>query len=233
MAKIKKYFLKQISGHVFFLRLKLSVVSSWLKLLAGFEGQHRSLLGAYLQRASVSQKLRRLVGLFLVTAFAVTVTFPRWSLGANMGGTLGINTVPAAPRVDTLTRVSARIPVDTIYISRGFSWYHSGMDLVAHYGAPVYPIMDGVVIATPTDWFGYGKHVIVDHGGGFTSLYGHFSKIDVQVGQHVTVNTQIGEVGTTGFSTGPHVHLEVRINNQPTDPSEYLPDTETIALNPK
>ena len=73
---------------------------------------------------------------------------------------------------------------------------------------------------------GYGNVVYVDHGSGLSTRYGHLSRIDVMVGQDITVGQTIGLVGSTGRSTGPHLHYEVRINNQPVDPRKYLPGAE-------
>ena len=73
---------------------------------------------------------------------------------------------------------------------------------------------------------GYGNVVYVDHGNGLSTRYGQLSEIDVTVGQTVTRGQTIGLVGSTGRSTGPHLHYEVRINNQPVDPRQYLPEGE-------
>jgi murein DD-endopeptidase MepM/ murein hydrolase activator NlpD len=69
---------------------------------------------------------------------------------------------------------------------------------------------------------GYGQLVVVDHGGGLTTRYGHLSQIDVELGQAVQRAQLLGKVGSTGRSTGPHLHYEVRINDQPVNPRQYL-----------
>jgi len=69
---------------------------------------------------------------------------------------------------------------------------------------------------------GYGNATVIDHGGGMATLYGHQSRIVVTAGQHVNAGDIIGYIGSTGFSTGPHLHFEVRINGNTVDPAPYL-----------
>ena len=108
----------------------------------------------------------------------------------------------------------------------GRGWeYHEGQDIDAAYGTPVQVAASGRVIIAGRQR-GYGNVVYVDHGNGLSTRYGHLSEIDVTVGQTVTRGQTIGLVGSTGRSTGPHLHYEVRINNQPVDPKQYLPGVE-------
>jgi murein DD-endopeptidase MepM/ murein hydrolase activator NlpD len=107
---------------------------------------------------------------------------------------------------------------------RGYE-YHEGQDIDAAYGTPVQAAATGRVITA--GWQrGYGNVIYVDHGSGLSTRYGHLSEIDVSVGQTVARGQTIGLVGSTGRSTGPHLHYEVRINNQPVDPRQYLPGAE-------
>ncbi|HPO12926.1 MAG TPA: LysM peptidoglycan-binding domain-containing M23 family metallopeptidase [Candidatus Hydrogenedentes bacterium] len=99
--------------------------------------------------------------------------------------------------------------------------FHQGIDLAAAKGANIYPIQAGAV--TYSGWkSGYGQVVVVKHENGIESLYAHASKNLAKVGDMVTENTIIAQVGSTGRSTGPHLHLEVRRNDQPVNPSPYL-----------
>lgn len=103
----------------------------------------------------------------------------------------------------------------------GTSRYHSGIDIGADYGDTVVAADSGVVIYS--DWMGgYGKAVIIDHGNGITTLYGHNSELLVAEGQQVRKGQAIARVGSTGYSTGPHCHFEVRQNGSPVDPMGYL-----------
>lgn len=99
--------------------------------------------------------------------------------------------------------------------------FHSGQDIDAPWGAPVIAGASGKV--TFVGWQnGYGQLVIVDHGGGLTTRYGHLSNIAAFLGQTVNRGELLGKVGSTGRSTGPHLHYEVRINDEPVNPLRYL-----------
>jgi murein DD-endopeptidase MepM/ murein hydrolase activator NlpD len=97
---------------------------------------------------------------------------------------------------------------------------HEGLDIAVDFGTPVTATADGLVIyAAPHA--GYGNLVIVYHSNGITTRYGHLSQISVEAGQRVKRSDQIGNAGSTGRSTGPHVHYEIRENDQPVDPLRY------------
>ena len=99
--------------------------------------------------------------------------------------------------------------------------FHSGQDIEAAWGAPVVAGASGIV--SFVGWQnGYGQLVVVDHGGGLTTRYGHLSHIDVELNQTVSRAQLLGKVGSTGRSTGPHLHYEVRINDEAVDPLPYL-----------
>lgn len=103
----------------------------------------------------------------------------------------------------------------------GYRKYHSGIDIGAGYGRDIVASADGVVTLATTNG-GYGRCVIINHGSGITTLYGHCSSLLVSSGQRVTRGQLIAKVGSTGVSTGPHLHYEVRVNGSATDPLSYL-----------
>ena len=110
-------------------------------------------------------------------------------------------------------------------ITSGFGWrwgrMHEGVDLAVPNGTPVVAAKAGVVIVA--GWMGgYGNLVVVDHGGGIATAYGHNTNVTVGVGQYVEQGQLIAYSGSTGHSTGPHVHFEVRINGGAVDPMGYL-----------
>jgi murein DD-endopeptidase MepM/ murein hydrolase activator NlpD len=101
--------------------------------------------------------------------------------------------------------------------------FHTGIDMVEPFGSPVFAADDGVVALVGTSSSGYGNYVVIAHAGGFDTLYGHLSSILVKAGQRVTQGTPVGLEGSTGNSTGPHLHFELRVAQRPVDPTPYLP----------
>jgi len=99
--------------------------------------------------------------------------------------------------------------------------FHSGVDIGSSYGTKIIAPADGVVIATEV-MGGYGKAIMIDHGNGISTRYGHLSGYAVTTGQRVSRGDVIGYVGESGRSTGPHLHYEVRINGTPVNPYKYL-----------
>jgi murein DD-endopeptidase MepM/ murein hydrolase activator NlpD len=101
--------------------------------------------------------------------------------------------------------------------------FHTGIDIAAPYGTPVTAAADGVVVAVAHTNVGYGNYVIIAHGGGIMTLYGHLAETAVNVGDRVARGQRIGLEGMSGLATGPHVHFELRVNDAVTDPMPYLP----------
>ena len=105
----------------------------------------------------------------------------------------------------------------------GYPHFHTGIDLVEPFGSPVLAADDGIVALVGSSSSGYGRYVVIAHSGGLDTLYGHLSTAVVKVGQHVVQGQTIGLEGSTGHSTGPHLHFELRIKQQPIDATPYLP----------
>ena len=123
-------------------------------------------------------------------------------------------------------QISQRFGPSTFWFEppyNGYAHFHTGIDLVEKLGSPVYAADDGIVALVGSSGSGYGTYVVIAHSGGLDTLYGHLSAALVKVGQRVTQGQPVGLEGSTGNSTGPHLHFELRINQKPVDPSPYLP----------
>jgi murein DD-endopeptidase MepM/ murein hydrolase activator NlpD len=140
----------------------------------------------------------------------------------------------AKKKEEMLASIPAIIPISNKDLTRtasGFglrihpiykiSMFHYGMDFTAPLGTDIYATGDGVVESVITDQRGYGKHIIINHGFGYKTLYAHMDRFNVRTRQKVKRGDVIGFVGSTGLSLAPHVHYEVHINDVPVDPSNY------------
>ena len=106
----------------------------------------------------------------------------------------------------------------------GYRWgaLHAGIDIANGVGTPIRAAKAGTVILAGWNG-GYGNCIVIDHGGGFSTLYGHMSRLRASEGQRVSQGDLIGDMGSTGNSTGSHLHFETRVNGNPQDPTRYLP----------
>ena len=148
--------------------------------------------------------------------------FNRWQ---SMDG--GIAGTTAAPTVS----IPSRNPLESARLSSGYGMRthpvlgvrrgHKGIDLADASGTPIYATADGVV--SRADWFSsYGLYVSLEHGGSLQTRYGHMSRLNVAAGQRVRKGEIVGYVGSTGRSTGPHLHYEVRVNGEAVNPVPYM-----------
>src|SRR4029077_854224 len=103
-----------------------------------------------------------------------------------------------------------------------YAHFHTGVDIAAPFGTTVTAAALGVVVAVGHSSVGYGNYVVIGHGGGIMTLYGHLLETDVLVGEAVARGQRIGLEGSTGWSTGPHLHFELRVNDAVVDPMPYL-----------
>lgn len=108
-------------------------------------------------------------------------------------------------------------------LTSGYSSYHRAIDIHTKAGVPVVAADGGTVTLVSWQTYSYGYHVIIDHGDGVETLYAHLSAINVEAGQVVSQGEQVGAVGSTGRSTGPHLHFEVLVSGSQQNPFSYLP----------
>ena len=123
-----------------------------------------------------------------------------------------------------LGSLSFRRPLNSSRVSAGYLGYpgHRGIDFPSPQGTPVMAAESGTVTTVMYSNKSYGNRVIIDHGNGISTLYGHNSTIGVSLGQKVSKGQTIAGVGSTGNSTGNHVHFEIRINGKPINPTSYV-----------
>ncbi len=126
------------------------------------------------------------------------------------------------PDAGTVTATGSWIWPTKGVITQPFRPWHKGIDIANHDGGPILAADSGTVVVAGWDATGYGNKVIVDHGNGFMTLYGHLSRIDVVTGQHVKRGDQLGMMGSTGRSTGTHLHFEIRTTHGSVDPLTQL-----------
>lgn len=179
---------------------------------------------SFLLRPVVSHpRLRLGLGLVLVVtavSFGFSAVSPFGSI-SDVGGPADAIVLDTSEPV-LKTTVAIRKPLESIEISQRFWALHTGIDMRAPIGTAVWAAMPGTVKEAQNTYGGYGKLVVVAHDNGFESWYAHLSKIKVSVGQIVTTETQLGEVGSTGRSTGPHLHFEIRENGRIVNPAPIL-----------
>jgi hypothetical protein len=168
------------------------------------------------------KNLKAAIGINLaILGLVAAVWAPRPLYGDNSAGPVSAAVAPEG-EISTVTKSAIQVPIKHYSISQGFWLLHSGLDMASEIGEPIRPIMAGRVIKAEKNWFGYGNLVVVAHGKEFESWYGHMSRILVHEGQEVSLDTILGEVGSTGHSTGPHLHLEIHEDGIPINPQPIL-----------
>lgn len=162
------------------------------------------------------------------------------SMSLSAAGTLGMVPTAATMRPTTVS-VPSRMPVEGAALTSGYGMrvhpvlggrrQHKGVDLAEPTGTPVYATADGMI--SRADWFSsYGLYISIEHGADIQTRYGHLSRLNVAAGQTVHKGDVIGYVGTTGRSTGPHLHYEVRIAGASVNPIPYLQGVGTVKAAP-
>jgi murein DD-endopeptidase MepM/ murein hydrolase activator NlpD len=201
--------------------------------------QRQMALAAALADQDVDPETLKRLGFYPAAAGTGAVAGPFDSAGADPTFKQLFN---SWKKLDTLAGGAIAIPSDkplrTAEFTSGFgvrsdpfrhgAAMHPGIDLAAPYGTPVYATADGTVLRAGWNSGGYGNLVEIDHGRGIVTRYGHMSKIIVGEGQHVTRGQQVGYVGSTGRSTGNHLHYEVRIDNSPVNPIPFMRSTDYL-----
>ena len=120
------------------------------------------------------------------------------------------------------TEQSLQKPLEIFQITKGYSFFHPAIDLATDPGSPVKSILPGKIEQIKRSRFGYGNYIVINHGSGFRSLYAHLIKINVETNQEVEKDTIIAFIGSTGWSTGPHLHLEIMEEGRKINPKAFF-----------
>ena len=169
------------------------------------------------------QKVQRLLGVqfaSLALAFSIVSGYPThaFDYGQTPNMTLDTSTEVVTTTFNTFVFPLAK----TLGMSQGYHGLHPGVDLRAPKGTSIYTMADGVVIQVEKIWGGYGHYVRIAHQGTLSSLYAHLDEVVVKPGDKVKAGTKIGTVGMTGWTTGPHLHLEVSLADKSVNPLSYI-----------
>lgn len=194
-------------------KLNLFIISAYVSVIKPFS--------RYSRKIFEHGKIRQIVGLLVVTSVFSVSIIPNSLINTQTAIDQNFSHVQTETEV-IKTEKSIRLPVESFAITQGYRLFHPGIDLAAVKGSPVYPIMSGVVEKVGYGRFAYGNHVIIDHGSGLKSLYAHMAKIEVKENEAVDKDSVIGLVGSTGWSTGPHLHFQVWQDGKLTNPRAFF-----------
>ncbi len=166
----------------------------------------------------------------VLSSFSHTLHTPQLFGGQNVPYAMVLPITGGEPEAKDTASITAgtapvafQLPLHGFNITTYFSYWHPGVDMAIEQGTPIKPVAKGVVTEATYNYFGYGNTVVVDHGDGTWTRYAHLLHMFVKVGDTVTPDMVIGQVGNTGHSTGPHLHFELHEGDQAIDPLTVLP----------
>jgi murein DD-endopeptidase MepM/ murein hydrolase activator NlpD len=178
-----------------------------------------TLLGRFVRYIADHKSARKIFATNMAVAAAVVSFIPGGATAANIPPT---DETIVQSQNTLVTQRGIRYPLDVVKINQGYSFFHPAVDLGAPTGTPVKPIREGKVVFSGNRRDGYGNLIVIEHDKGLESYYAHLSKIEVAVDREVNTNMEIGQVGTTGHATGPHLHLEILQNGVYLNPLTVL-----------
>lgn len=169
------------------------------------------------------KRIKRAYGITMVSVALSMVILPG-QVGQREFGNINQARAQTNLIASLVTEKSVRLPLADYAVTQKYGPFHQGIDMATVVGSSIYPIMDGIVLAVNRNRVGFGNHVIIDHGSGIQSLYAHMSTISVGENEVVKRSTRIGTVGSTGHSTGPHLHLQIWQEGKWVNPERFLED---------
>lgn len=187
-----------------------TIIDNLQKDIETFEREYELAKQAEAQAKAEAERLRQQIDSGRATNSSGAIIVPPTFSGGQFAwpsNTTRLVTSPYGYRIHPVTRKSR---------------FHAGIDIGAAYGTDILASQSGVVIVAGYNSGGYGNYVVINHGGGYTTLYAHCSSLLVSRGQNVSRGQVIAKCGSTGMSTGPHIHYEVQYNGKTTNPMQYF-----------
>jgi len=178
-----------------------------------------TLISRYFRHIFEHKNIGKVLGSGLSVVVILSAYFPPQSITLAQGD-YEPTTIEAS--ITLVTTKGVQFPTKDVKITQRYSFFHPGLDLDGITGDPIRPVKPGRVTSVSYSKFAYGNSIIIDHGNELTSLYAHLSKIEVEVGQEVTMDTEIGKMGATGRAFGDHLHLEVYSHGKSINPLTVL-----------
>ena len=184
----------------------------------GRPGSHP--LSKVMRHAFEAKRSKRMVGTAILIGLLLTGSLSRLAVANefNADGTL-----LASPEPVVITQKTLNSPLDGV-LAQGFHGLHRGIDVLAPFGNDINPIADGQVIEVSYGRLGWGNTVVIAHAYGLQSRYAHLNEIRVKPGDLINQSQVLGTIGLTGWTTGPHLHLEIYQNGRAIDPLTILPE---------
>lgn len=178
-----------------------------------------SKLSRFLCHLLEHKKARRFLGVNMALVAIFGSMFPNIETSVSADNIEIKNIIFA--EVETIKNV--QYPIEIVKVNQGYAFYHPGVDFDGNTGDEVKPFKKGAVLEVGYSNFGYGNAVLIEHENNLTSLYAHLSEINVEKGELVDTASVVGKVGSTGRSTGAHLHFEIRHKSIPVNPFNHLP----------
>lgn len=188
----------------------------------GRPGSHP--LSKLFRSAFEAKKAKRLVGAAIIIGLLFTGSLSRLAAASELNPD---GTLLASPDPILVTEKTLSLPLNGI-LAQGFHGLHRGVDILAPYDSPITSIADGRVVEVNFGRLGWGNTVVIAHDYGLQSRYAHLNEIKVIVGDKVAKNQVLGTVGMTGWTTGPHLHLEIYESGRAIDPLTILPEVAPV-----
>jgi len=175
-------------------------------------------VGRFFRHIFEHRKINRALAGGISLAVIATSYFPP----ANSVSAQGTEETTIEAEVSLATEKSVQYPVSPVKVTQGYTFYHPGVDFDGLTGDTIKSIKPGKVSAVSYSKYAYGNSVLIEHANGVSSLYAHLSKIEVETGQEVTMEDNIGEMGASGRAFGDHLHLEVYDHGKAINPLTVL-----------